>query len=157
MLDIPGCDGKYAATRDGKIWSHRSNKFLKPLNNKRGYYYVSLFGKPKYIHRLIAQTYLTNPEGKLFINHKDNNPSNNKIDNLEWCTAKENTAQIIRLGRNKFGEGNHFAKLTVDQVKKIRELRASGLNNHKVANMFGVHWTTVSMLHNRRKIWLSVK
>ena len=77
---------------------------LKPINNK-GYLYVCvrIDGKRKkeYIHRLVAKAFLPNPQNKPFINHKDCNPSNNRVENLEWCTPQENTDYMISLGRNK--------------------------------------------------------
>lgn len=66
MRDIPSYEGLYAATEDGRIWSYRSKKFLKPRLTKKGYYRVVLYkdgkGKDFYIHRLIAEAYLDNPE-----------------------------------------------------------------------------------------------
>lgn len=62
-----------------------------PYENGNGYkrVYVSLYGK-MYVHRLVAMTFLDNPENLEYINHKDGNRSNNFVDNLEWCTATQN-------------------------------------------------------------------
>lgn len=60
----------------------------------------------KYIHRLVAEAFIPNPERKECVNHKDCNRQNNCVDNLEWCTVEENTAQTERLGhiiRDRYG------------------------------------------------------
>ena len=94
MRDIPGYEGLYAATEDGRIFSYKSNKFLKLGKRKDDYLQVNLYkdGKQKkyLVHRLIASTYLDNPENLSQVNHKDEDKSNNSVQNLEWCTAAYN-------------------------------------------------------------------
>ena len=94
MKDIPTWEGKYACTTDGRIWSYKSNKFLKPSVNKRGYAHVTLVAdKKRYdyrVHRLVAMTYLDNPSNKEQVNHIDGDKLNNYLSNLEWVTAEEN-------------------------------------------------------------------
>ena len=82
------------------------DKELRAFDNSLGYMRVSIKenGKEyreKYIHRLVAKAFIENPEGKPCVNHIDNDPSNNNVDNLEWCTKRENTAWMIKQGRNK--------------------------------------------------------
>lgn len=93
MKDIKGYEGLYAVTKDGQVWSYRSNKFLTPYNVV-GYHYVDLrkkgHRKQFRVHRLVAEAYIPNPENKPQINHKDENKINNHVSNLEWVTAKEN-------------------------------------------------------------------
>ena len=84
----------YLIYPDGKVFSTKSNKFLKPNITPQGYKSVELFNnngsKRLLIHRLVAQAFIPNPENLPQVNHKDENPSNNSMDNLEWCTAKYN-------------------------------------------------------------------
>jgi len=63
----------------------------------------SKYAKPKnfYIHRLVALTFIENPKGLTDVNHKDFNRSNNHVDNLEWCTQKENMQHAHQNGRIK--------------------------------------------------------
>ena len=84
----------YVVYEDGRIWSCKTNKFLKPAYTKSGYASVELFnnagGKRLLIHRLVANAYIPNPHNFPQVNHKDENPKNNHVSNLEWCTAKYN-------------------------------------------------------------------
>lgn len=101
--DIEGYEGLYAVTADGRVWSYRNQKFLKPISNKAGYLQVVLYksGKRKayYLHRLTSEAFIPNPLGLPQVNHKDENPSHNWISNLEWCDAKYNTNYGTRTQR----------------------------------------------------------
>lgn len=101
MRDIPEYEGLYAATSCGKIWSYRSKKFLKLKKRKDGYLQITLCKdgtrKTYRVHRLIAATYLDNPENLAFVNHIDENKTNNCVENLEYCTAKYNNNYGTRL------------------------------------------------------------
>ena len=94
MKDIKGYEGLYAITSCGKVWSYRNECFLKPYLNKKGYMRVCLRkdGEKKMysLHRLVAEAYLPNPENLPEINHKDENKTNNCLQNLEWCDHKYN-------------------------------------------------------------------
>jgi hypothetical protein len=97
MKDIVGYEGLYAVTRDGRVWSYpnrvHKGKFLKP-SMRKGYEFVCLCLGPvismQNIHRLVAITYIPNPEGLPQINHKDSDKLNNDVSNLEWCSASQN-------------------------------------------------------------------
>ena len=95
MKNIKGYEGLYGITSCGKVWSYRRKKFLKPVADGKGYLCVNLCkdGKVKSYrtHRLVAEAYLPNPENLPQINHKDENKTNNCLQNLEWCDASYNT------------------------------------------------------------------
>ena len=61
------------------------------VNKQTGYYQVALNGKPYPLHRLLAQTFIPNPENKPFVDHIDGDPLNNSLSNLRWATATENS------------------------------------------------------------------
>lgn len=94
MKNIPGYEGLYAATEDGQIWSYKTQKFLKLGKGGRGYLYVNLSKdgniKTYTVHRLIALTYISNPDNLLEVDHIDRNKSNNSVENLRWVTHSEN-------------------------------------------------------------------
>ena len=111
MKDIAGYEGLYAVTSCGKVWSHKSKKFLKPFDNGFGYLLVRLSkdGKQKNfrIHRLVAEAYIDNPENKPQINHIDKEKNHNYINNLEWVTSKENILYSVK------DRGEHSVKPVV--------------------------------------------
>ena len=115
--DIDEYEGYYQVSNYGKVkslprktrnGSCKCEKILTPGNDKDGYKIVNLYkdtGKKTYrVHRLVAEAFLENPNNLPEINHKDENPANNMIDNLEWCTSKYNsnygTWREKRTGKN---------------------------------------------------------
>ena len=94
MKDVVGYENIYGITSCGRVYSYKSKKFLKPVKNNAGYSIVCLHkdGEQKnyYIHRLVAEAYLPNPEELPYVNHKDENKENNALPNLEWCDGSYN-------------------------------------------------------------------
>ena len=94
--NIEGYEGLYQVSNLGRVKSLRFGKerILKPGNNVQGYLHVILLknGERKWcsIHRLVAQTFIPNPDNLSDINHKDEVKTNNSVQNLEWCSAKYN-------------------------------------------------------------------
>lgn len=92
--DIKGYEGRYQVSSLGRIYSFYKKDVLKPKSNGKGYYFVYLCkkgeGKVFYIHRLVAQAFIDNPNNYPEVNHKDENKENNGLHNLEWCDRKYN-------------------------------------------------------------------
>lgn len=115
----------YIVYNTGKIFSLKSNKFLKPRYDKDGYEKVILynkFGSKEFrVHRLVAEAFIPNPKHYLLVNHKDENKNNNTVDNLEWCDHYYN---------NNYGNRNaKIAKAKLDiEGKKVWSL----YNNIKI-------------------------
>lgn len=109
--DIEGFEGRYQVSNLGNIKSLRYGgryeaRNLVPKVNNKGYEWVELAvngtKKCKQIHRLVANAFIPNPKGYPIINHKDENPRNNRVDNLEWCDYKYNTNYYIERHKEAF-------------------------------------------------------
>lgn len=93
----------YLVTVDGRVFSLHTMRFL-TLMEKNGYIYVKLGSKSYRVHRLVAQTYLPNPENKPQVNHMDGNKYNNMLCNLEWATQSENIKHACDTGLRPISE-----------------------------------------------------
>lgn len=126
---IPGYEGRYSIDKVGNVYSHYSKRLLKPKIDKDGYKEVALSrnGKTKYfrVHRLVAITFIPNPNNYPLVNHKDENKANNAINNLEWCTTKYN---------DNYGSRN----LKISQTKQTRPVLQIDDRGNTVAQYRGV-------------------
>lgn len=171
--EIPGFNQYYQVSNIGRIKTMfrmvngkngalrpRPEKIMKPKLTMFGYRTISLFNPSKkkvdiFVHRLVAQAFIPNPENKTQVNHIDGNKQNNHVDNLEWNTASENTihAHKNNLVKVRRGEGVHGAKLTEDKIKEIREMYAKGgISYVKMAELFDVGPQTLHAIV-QRKLW----
>ena len=93
----------YSIFKDGTVVNNVSGKPLKPVDRRDGYKQVSLRKNKRtfifLIHRLVAIHFINNPQHLPYVNHKDENRSNNSVDNLEWCTPSYNNTYGTRLIR----------------------------------------------------------
>lgn len=115
--DIEGFEGKYKISNNGDCFSYFLNRCLKPrITKNSGYLIVNLKINKKqytyYVHRLVAEAFLEIPEELkhlkgtryLQVNHKDEDKTNNTVENLEWCTAKYNTNYGTSLKRRSISQ-----------------------------------------------------
>jgi len=104
--DVEGFEGDYQISNFGRLKSFRKRDsingyILKQTNNKGGYFSVVLIGDNKRlsirIHRLVAAAFIPNPGSLPQVNHKDGNKQNNRVSNLEWCTALHNVKHSMNM------------------------------------------------------------
>lgn len=102
--------------------------------------------KIQVIHRLVALNFLEPIEGKNIVNHKDNNRLNNRVDNLEWVTPKENVYHSFQHGnRKKCLEVPRQSKLTPYQISQIPFLRQH-YSLKKISDLFNISYTSMKNL-----------
>jgi hypothetical protein len=148
-VQIPSYPG-YEVSDSGCVRSRRTGKLLS-LSTKRGKHpyqraHLCQEGKARYVlvHRLVLESFVGPcPDGMQAL-HLDNNPRNNRLDNLRWGTAKENHSTIDRRGT-----ANGRCKLT---PKKVSDIRASKEQHSTLSTRFGVSATTIQNIRNRR-LW----
>lgn len=150
-------DEAYAVTDDGRVWSNKTNKWLRYGTSSNGYRNVRLHGKVHSIHRLVAKAFCSNPDCKPYVNHIDGNKTNNNADNLEWVTASENSRHAVENGlqvpsekqkqvasAQAFKMGMANRNITMDEARQIRTRRNNGEMLKSLANEYGVSLAVAS-------------
>ncbi|MCW3111318.1 MAG: endodeoxyribonuclease [Segetibacter sp.] len=109
-------------------------------------------------HRLVAETFIPNPENKPFINHINSVRDDNRIENLEWCTPKENTHHALNTGRLTavIGSNNHSSKLTEVDVEDILIMLKAGYLHAVISEIYGIDGSAIARIKSN-KVWCHVK
>lgn len=160
---VRGYKGLYRVSDSGKVKSYHQDevngKLLRPADQGYGYLVVSLSKKSKaktcLVHRLVAQTFIPNPKNRPEVNHKDGNKYNNNMTNLEWRTKKGNMRHSARMGLHAHGDSHVLAKLSDEDVRKIKMLlkqtrratKRGNLTQAHIAEMFNVHQSNISHIN----------
>lgn len=156
--DIIGYEGLYKISSMGRVMSlhyKKSNKetdvILKPIKERGGYLTVILSKNTVHkrfkIHRLVAKSFIPNPNNYPIVNHKDENPQNNNVNNLEWCTAAYNTNYGNSRLKRSISRGRRVAQL--DNEGNVIRIFPSG---RCAANSFGLANTNLfSVLSGKQK------
>lgn len=163
---IEGFEGIYDVSTFGRVRSYPRNgtqdkdvHILKHGVSKSGYHRYYLFkngiGKNRCAHRLVAQTFIPNPEHKREVNHIDGNPSNNHVENLEWCTSSENHIhRVYTLGHNPLEKCRKVRCEETGEIYGSARAAAQALGrDHKgivraargqYSQAYGFHWSYIN-------------
>jgi len=151
--DIPGYEGFYQISNTGLIKNIKRSRHLCLSKNGGGYYKVKLrYGKKRdaAVHRLVAETFIENPLCLQQVNHINGIKTDNRVENLEWCTPQENITHAIQIGlKNTIGSNNGSAKLSESDVEEILQLdRMYGLRTRVITKEYHVHKSSVERIKN---------
>lgn len=138
---IDGFDGKYWVSNLARVKKVTGDmeKIYAISTKTRGYTTIRLDKKIYSLHRIVAKTFVDNPENKSEVNHKDGNKKNNNADNLEWVSHYENL-------RHAFDNGLLF-RLPDEKRDEVRELYKTGNYSYrKLAAMFSVSLATIQSI-----------
>ena len=143
----------YAITEQGEVYSAKTKKYLKHSTSNTGYSTVYVDGKNRLLHRLLAETFIPNPDNLPCVNHKDGNKLNNELNNLEWCTYGDNERHAYRTGLkhcgDRKGDKAFNRKLTSDQVAYIKKVYKKGDSTYggrALAKIFNVSESCISSI-----------
>jgi hypothetical protein len=141
--DVLGREGEYQVSNFGRVKSLERRSAHKKIHNRiikekilkpyLGIYYSVYFAKKegvskgKLVHRLIAIAFIPNPKNKYAVNHINGVKTDNRIENLEWCTKGENERHAYKV----CGKINALRKLTPDDVQYIRKHHIKGVGSRK--------------------------
>ena len=151
---------RYSVSNLGNIINNITGNKISQRKSSNGYYRVNLrTGKCKYekpktasVHRLVAEAFLMPVKGKNYVNHIDGNKENNRSDNLEWCTAKENTIHSFSKGLqiNPKGKDNPLSKI-VYQYDLNGNLINKYYGTKEAQRVTGIHSRDISSCCNGRQ------
>jgi hypothetical protein len=157
MRDIKGYEGLYAVTEKGKVWAYprkwtiSNNGFgtkvgrWKSASLSNGYPAIRLHKDGKShlvrVHRILAETFIPNPNRLPVINHINGDKTDFRLSNLEWCSSSENASHAIRNGLRK---RSYVSKLCEQDIKDIRQRFMIGEPQHEIAQHYNVDHSTIS-------------
>ena len=153
-IDIERIETKYTINKDGTVVNTKNERVIKGSLTNVGYVRITFFGERISLHRLIATKYLPVIDGKKYINHKNGDKLDNRVENLEWCTMSENVKHAFDTGLKNAsinpskGEDNNNSKLTDELVVDI--LKNSNLTYSEIANKYGVSKSTIKHIFRGR-------
>lgn len=178
---VVGYEGCYEVSNIGRVRRlsgilYKKNRFnpkgfkwkgriLRPISDKRGYFHVDLsmnnIRKKHSVHQLVARAFIPNPLNREIINHINAKPGDNRVENLEWSTPKENKIHAVMMGlaSDQKGEKNNSSILKNKQVIEIKTIfkEKGRVNFSELGRKYKVNSQTISDIYNgRRWGWLTI-
>lgn len=158
---VPGYPD-YDVSNTGKIYSKRKQKIMSPKTDRYGYKCLALIDRDKIkkyftAHRLVANTFIPNPKNKPQVNHINFDRADNRVENLEWSTAKENIHHTHNHNRNADikGEKNPMAKQHPYEVWLIKYAYEC-VSSYKLSKILGINDETIRCIRNGSS-WSDIK
>ena len=149
MKQITGYEN-YSISEDGMVYNTKFNRKMKPNINSIGYLRVLLSSggstKQLFIHRLVADAFVPNPDNKPEVNHIDGNKENNNANNLEWVTRSENENHAYKTGLQ-------LQKNTQEQMSIIRFIYSlGGITQKELAEIYNVRPQSINYIINKKEV-----
>lgn len=147
------------AVTGGEHFRESTTRYLKEYNTVHGYKFVQPYKDKKPhncpIHRLVAKTFIDNPNNHNVVNHKDGNKHNNHVDNLEWCTDAYNHEHATKTGLIAKGSEVGTSVLNENMVHAIKWFLLKGVSHTELGKAFKVSRSTISLIHEG-KTWAHI-
>lgn len=168
-----GFSDRYYVSNKGRLFTTsahgkpNSPAIMRParcFDKRRGtweYLKTALDGRTVVVHRVVAQTWVPNQDGKPFVNHINGDKADNRVENLEWCSASENAIHAYRTGltRKQLGEKHHATHLTNEQVRQFKWEWAHDrkMSRKQYAEKLGVSEAAIKdIIRGRSWKWLKI-
>ena len=133
---VADLEDKYLVSHLGRFFSKYLKRIMKQATDKDGYKLITLNNKTRRVHRVVAETFIPNPDNLQQINHKDGNKANNVIDSLGWCDSFDNIQhryKVLKQRPYNFGlKMSEEQKLKLSEIKKGKNTLGSNVRARRV-------------------------